>query len=118
MNVRDVFTREMKELIGERFDLNSDETERYDGFRPDETTHFFTLRKIVFPSDQGMPRLVEIYIVRYKLLPTNKMLEEKIWAYYSDGGQLRFQDYRKCTITTKCDIRPFFKKKYVNGILE
>ena len=78
MYVRDVFAREMKELIGERFDLNSDETERYDGFRPDETTYFQTLRKIVFPSENGMPRLVEIFIVRYTLLPTNKMLEQKI----------------------------------------
>lgn len=118
MYVRDVFAREMKELIGERFDLNSDETERYDGFRPDETTYFFTLRKIVFPSENGMPRLVEIFIVRYTLLPTNKMLEQKIWAYYSDGEQLRFQDYSKYTLTKKCEIRPFFKKYYVNGILE
>jgi hypothetical protein len=114
MYVRDVFARTMEELIGERFDLNSDETERYDGFRPDETTYFFTLRKIVFPSENGRSRLVEIYIVRYTLLPTNKMVEQKIWAYYSDGEQLRFQDYRKYTITTKLDIRPFFPNQLKN----
>jgi hypothetical protein len=118
MYVRDAFSREMKVLIGEKFDLNTDETERYDGFRPNETTYYFTLRKIVFPSENGMPRLVEIFIVRYTLLPTNKMIEQKIWAYYSDGEQLRFQDYSKYTDSKKSNIKYFFNKLYVNGILE
>ena len=104
------FESEMQELINETFDVNSDETERYDGFRPDETTYFQTLRKIVFPTDNGLPRLVEIFIVRYTLLPTNKMVEEKIWAYYADGEKLRFQDYSKYTDSKKTNIEYFFKK--------
>ena len=104
------FESEMRELINETFNVNSDETERHDSYRPNQTTYFQTLRKIVFPTDNGLPRLVEIFIVRYTLLPTNKMVEEKIWAYYSDGEQLRFQDYSKYTDSKKSNINYFFKK--------
>lgn len=108
------FETEMIDLIKDKFILDNDETERLDGYRPNENIYFQTLRKIVFPIENCMPRLVEIFIVRYTLIKPDKMIIEKIWGYLTgydiDGEQIKFRDYSKSTDTKTNSIDYFFKK--------
>ena len=104
------FETEMIDLIKDKFILDNDETERLDGYRPNENIYFQTLRKLDFPIENGMPRLVEIFIVRYTLIKPDKMIREKIWGYGTDGEQIKFRDYSKSTDTKKNSIDYFFKK--------
>jgi hypothetical protein len=117
------FAKEMKPLIDQIFDLESDEEQRYDrnsiwnleamkNMENDGKTYYQTFRKIVFGKRwEGDKRIVEIRIERYKLIDQDKVLKQDIWVYEKDmnknlenGRQLgtvinglSFSDYCKNT---------------------
>ena len=104
-----LFAAEMKPIIDEKFNLLSDDTESFDGFKPDQNTYYQYLRKSVLGRYQAGERLVEIHICRYRSISADRMIKEDVWVY-EDGmnrdletgklcgfrvGNLRFQDYKK-----------------------
>lgn len=130
------FAKEMKPLIDQIFDLESDEEQRYDSnsvwnleamknMENDGKTYYQTFRKIVFPKRwEGDKRVVEIRIERYKLIDQDKVLKQDIWVYEKDmnknlenGRQLgividglSFSDYSKstCKASYYSDYFPLF----------
>lgn len=109
------FAKEMSPLIGQIFNLQSDEEERYDSKtiwnleamkdQNDGKTYYLNFRKSVFPKRwEGDKRVVEIHIDRYKLIDQDKrILYQSIWVYEKNCpigiviDNLEFTDYTKST---------------------
>lgn len=108
------FAKEMSPLIGQIFNLQSDEEERYESEtiwnleamkdQNDGKTYYLNFRKSVFPKRwEGDRRVIEIHIDRYKLIDQDKILYQSIWVYEKIRpvgliiDNLEFTDYSKST---------------------